>query len=66
MSAARKITGLVATDPEHAKLLAMRAAFGLPFRELLDYTADPFADLAAGRYDALALAALADVGLRPK
>jgi len=66
MTAARKITGLVANDAEHAKLLAMRAAFGLPFRELLQYTDDPFADLAAGRYDALARAALADVGLRPK
>jgi hypothetical protein len=41
----------------------MRAAFGLPFRELLTYTSDPFGDLAEGRYDALVDAALADVGL---
>jgi hypothetical protein len=41
----------------------MRAAFGLPFRELMPYTRDPFGDLAEGRYDALVAAALADVGL---
>jgi hypothetical protein len=66
MSAARAISGIDLDDPERQKLLAMRAAFGLPFRELLPYTKDPFGDLAAGRYDALVAAALADVGLVPK
>jgi hypothetical protein len=66
MSAAREVAGVDPEDPERARLLAMRAAFGLPFRELVQYTRDPFGDLAAGRYDALAEAALADVGLRPK
>lgn len=66
MSAARALTGMDLADPERARLLAMRAAFGLPFRELLPYTRDPFGDLAEGRYDALVRAALADVGLQPR
>ena len=66
MSAARAVSGIDLDDPERRRLLAMRAAFGLPFRELLPYTKDPFGDLAAGRYDALVSAALADVGLVPK
>jgi len=66
MTAARSMTGLSLDDPEHRRLLAMRAAFGLPFRELLPHTRDPFGDLAAGRYDALVTAALADVGLSPR
>jgi hypothetical protein len=64
MSAAREVSDFDVTDPERRKLLAMRAAFGLPFRELMPYTRDPFGDLAEGRYDALVAAALADVGLR--
>ncbi len=66
MSAAREVSGIDLADPERRRLLAMRAAFGLPFRELLPYTRDPFGDLAAGRYDALVEAALADVGLRTR
>ncbi len=66
MSSARAVSGIDLDDPERRRLLAMRAAFGLPFRELLPYTKDPFGDLASGRYDALVSAALADVGLRPK
>ena len=66
MSSARALTGIDLADPERARLLAMRAAFGLPFRELLPYTKDPFGDLAEGRYDALVRAALADVGLQPR
>jgi hypothetical protein len=66
MSAARAVSGIDLSDPERRRLLAMRAAFGLPFRELLPYTSDPFGDLAEGRYDALVDAALADVGLRPR
>lgn len=66
MSAARAVSGIDLTDPERRRLLAMRAAFGLPFRELLPYTKDPFGDLVEGRYDALVAAALADVGLVAK
>jgi hypothetical protein len=65
MSAANTMANLDLDDPERRRLVAMRAAFGLPFRELLPYTNDPFGDLAAGRYDALICAALADAGLMP-
>ena len=63
MSSARRVAELDPYDPERRRLLAMRAAFGLPYRELLPYTDDPLGDLVAGRYDALVAAALADVGL---
>jgi len=63
MSSARAVSGVDLTDPERRRLLAMRAAFGLPYRELLPWTKDPFGDLASGDYDALVAAALADVGL---
>jgi hypothetical protein len=64
MSSARAVSGIDLADPERRRLLAMRAAFGLPYRELLPWTKDPFGDLASGDYDALVAAALADVGLR--
>ena len=51
--------------PERRRLIAMRAAFSLPYGRLLEYTPDPFGDLAAGRYDPLVAAAFDDVGLRP-
>jgi hypothetical protein len=50
--------------PERQRLLAMRAAFGLPYGALLAHTRDPLGDLAAERYDALVAAALEDAGLR--
>lgn len=50
---------------ERRRLLAMRAAFSLPYGQLLAYTRDPLGDLEAGRYDALVAAALEDAGLRP-
>jgi hypothetical protein len=50
---------------ERRRLLAMRAAFSLPYGQLLAYTRDPLGDLAAERYDALVAAALEDAGLRP-
>lgn len=65
MTAANRIANVDLNDPERRRLLAMRAAFGLPFRELLPYTSDPFGDLAEGRYDGLIAAALADAGLMP-
>jgi hypothetical protein len=46
------------------RLVAMRAAFALPYGQLLEYTKDPLGDLEAGRYDALVEAVLADAGLR--
>ena len=53
-------------DGERERLLAMRAAFSLPYGQLLHYTDDPFGDLAAGRYDALVSAAFEEAGLRPR
>jgi hypothetical protein len=50
--------------PERRELIAMRAAFSLPYGQLLEYTPDPLGDLAAGRYDALVAAAMEDVGLK--
>jgi hypothetical protein len=50
-------------DPERQRVIAMRAAFSMPFGQLLEYTRDPLGDLAAGRYDALVAAALDDAGL---
>lgn len=51
-------------DPERRKLVAMRAAFALPYETLLAYTQDPLGDLAAGRYDALVAAVAENAGLR--
>jgi hypothetical protein len=51
-------------SPERRRLLAMRAAFSLPYGHLLRYTKDPIGDLEDGRYDALVAAALEDAGLR--
>ena len=42
----------------------MRAAFSLPYGQLLAYTRDPLGDLEQGRYDALVEAVLEDAGLR--
>jgi hypothetical protein len=43
----------------------MRAAFGLPYGQLLRYTEDPIGDLAADRYEPLVEAVLEDAGLKP-
>jgi hypothetical protein len=54
-------------EPESAgrrELIAMRAAFGLPYGELLRFTKDPLGDLEAGRFDALVAAELEQAGLR--
>jgi hypothetical protein len=45
------------------RLLARRAAFGLPYATLLRHTRDPLGDLQAGRHDALVAAVLEDAGL---
>jgi hypothetical protein len=51
-------------DPIVQQVLATRAINRLPYQRLLEHTADPFGDYAAGRYDRLAQAELASVGLR--
>ena len=51
---------------ERRRLLAQRAAFGLPYATLLRYTDDPLGDLEAGRTGALIAAAREDAGLRPQ
>ncbi len=53
------------SSPERRELLAARAAFGLPYGTLLQYTKDPIGDLQAGRFDALVRAELEQAGLRP-
>ncbi|HEX2110098.1 MAG TPA: hypothetical protein VHF67_00965 [Gaiellaceae bacterium] len=67
MALVRRLTAadraLAVDDPERRRLVAMRAAFSLPYDELLRYTRDPFGDLAEGRYDALVTAALTEAGL---
>jgi hypothetical protein len=63
LHAASTVLGDRATD-ERRRLLAMRAAFSLPYGQLLRYTRDPLGDLEGGRYDALVAAALEDAGLR--
>ncbi|MCW2959957.1 MAG: hypothetical protein JWM90_344 [Thermoleophilia bacterium] len=61
---ARRVLG--GTDsPERRRLLAMRAAFALPFSTLLAHTRDPIGDLENDNLEPL-LAALADeYGVRP-
>jgi hypothetical protein len=52
------------TSEERRRLVAMRAAFSLPARELARHTKDPLGDLAEGRYDPLIEAAYDEAGLR--
>jgi hypothetical protein len=63
LRAASEVLGEQAT-PERRRLVAMRAAFSLPYGQLLAYTRDPLGDLEDGRYDSLVAAALEDAGLR--
>ena len=51
-------------DEERRRLVAMRAAFALPYGTLIAHTRDPIGDLAAGNYDALVDAIAEDAGLR--
>jgi hypothetical protein len=51
-------------DDERRRLVAMRAAFSLPYGQLLAHTRDPLGDLAAGHYDRLIDAIAEDAGLR--
>lgn len=50
---------------ERRRLVAQRAAFGLPYGALLRHTRDPLGDLEAGRYEALVAAELESAGLAP-
>ena len=51
-------------DPERRRLVAMRAAFALPYATLLAHTRDPLGDLAEGRLEPLLDAIAEDAGLR--
>jgi hypothetical protein len=51
-------------DAERTRVVAMRAAFNLPFGSLLRHTDDPLGDLVAGRYEPLVAAAFEDAGLK--
>ena len=62
LNAAARVVGELSA--ERRRLIAMRAAFGLPYGELLRFTKDPLGDLEAGRYDALVAAELDQAGLR--
>ena len=59
-SARRALAG---ADPERRRLIAMRAAFSLPYGQLLRHTRDPLGDLEAGRYEGLVAAELEAIGL---
>lgn len=63
---ARVLEATGAVGAERRRLIAQRAAFGLPFGALLRHTRDPLGDLQAGRYDALVAAELEAAGLRPR
>ncbi len=52
------------SDTAMERALASRALNRLSYPELLEHTSDPFGDFAAGRYERLARAELASVGLR--
>ena len=64
LNAAQRLLGDPASE-ERRRLIAMRAAFSLPARDLVRFTKDPLGDLEAGRYDPLMAAAYAAEGLAP-
>jgi hypothetical protein len=51
-------------DPERRRLVAMRAAFALPYETLLAHTRDPLGDLLDDRYEPLIAAIAEDAGLQ--
>jgi hypothetical protein len=65
LNAAQRLLARPASE-ERRRLIAMRAAFSLPARELARHTQDPLGDLESGRYDALVEAAYAAEGLSPR
>jgi hypothetical protein len=64
MSAAAQFLAGV-EDPDRQRLLAERAAFSLPYGQLLRHSRDPLGDLQAGRYEPLIAAVIEDAGIRP-
>ncbi len=64
LNAAQRLLGQPASE-ERRRLIAMRAAFSLPARDLARHTKDPLGDLETGRYDGLIAAAFAAEGLGP-
>ena len=60
-AAGRVLAG--AHGAERRRVLAMRAAFGLPYETLLAHTPDPFGALAGGDYEPLLKALFEDAGL---
>ena len=52
------------SDRQIQHILATRAISRMSYQELLDHTSDPLGDYATGRYDRLAKAELASVGLK--
>jgi hypothetical protein len=65
LTAAGRVLG-GALSAERRRLLAMRAAFGLPYETLLSHTPDPVGALADGDYEPLLSALFEDAGLRPE
>ena len=63
LTAAQRVFGDGSAVDSHPRLIAMRAAFGLPYPTLTRYTDDPFGDLEAGSYQALVEAAHEEAGL---
>lgn len=61
-AAARVLRG--AADSETRRLLAERAAFSLPYQQLLRHTRQPLVDLERGHLEPLIAAVLEDAGLR--
>ena len=56
---------VVAPSAERRRLLAQRAAFGMPWADLRRFTRDPIGDLQAERYEPLLAAVYAEAGMRP-
>ena len=65
LSTASRALRLGDVDGEHHRLLASRAAFGLPYATLLRHTPDPLGDLRDGRHERLVAALADDAGLLP-
>jgi hypothetical protein len=65
LNAAQRLLARPASE-ERRRLIAMRAAFSLPARDLVRHTKDPLGDLENGRYDGLIEAAYAAEGLTPR
>ena len=63
-AAHRAIRRADVSEPAMQRFLAQRALYRIPYDELLEHTSDPFGDFAEGRFDRLARAELASVGLR--